>query len=98
MAAIFLVSQIPPDRPNAGCKIDAAPWRKISANSALVVSRSPVAIGVVTARATLAISAKLSGGIGSSNHSGLNGSNALPRRMAPAVENCPCVPNKRSAL
>ena len=69
--------------------MDAAPWRKTSANSALVVSLSPVAIGVVTARATLAISDMLSGGIGSSNHSGENGSSAVPSRMAPAVENCP---------
>ena len=80
---------MPPERPKAGCKIDAAPWRKTSANSALVVSLSPVAIGVVTARATLAISEMLSGGTGSSNHSGENISRAVPRRIAPAVENWP---------
>ncbi len=48
----------------------AAPVASTRANSYLVVSRSPVAIGMEVARATLAISSGISGGTGSSNHSG----------------------------
>jgi hypothetical protein len=70
MAAIFFASPMPPTRPSAGCRIEAAPHSSTRANSHLVTSRSPVATGIEVARATRAISSGISGGTGSSNHSG----------------------------
>src|SRR5579871_4937113 len=51
MPAIFFASRMPPTRPRFICRIDAAPARSTRANSYLVVSRSPVAIGIVVAPA-----------------------------------------------
>ena len=87
IAATFFISQMPPARPNAGCKIAAAPLRKTGANSAFVVSLSPVATGMRVLRATWAICSTASGGTGSSYQSGLYGSMAWANRMAPAVVN-----------
>ena len=70
MEAIFFASKMPPTRPKFICKIDAAPSSSKRTKSYFVARRSPVAIGMVVPRATLAISRGLSGGIGSSNHSG----------------------------
>ena len=70
MAAIFLVSRMPPERPRSGCRMVAARFSMTRANSNLVVSRSPVAIGIDVPRATSAITSGMSGGTGSSNHSG----------------------------
>ena len=56
-----------------------------------------MAIGIEVAAATFAISSGISGGVGSSNHSGVIGLRLLrqPPR-APETVNCPCVPNSRS--
>ncbi len=70
MAAIFLASMMPPTRPSAICRIEAARHSSTRANSYLVVRRSPVAIGMEVPRATSAISSGFSGGVGSSNHRG----------------------------
>ena len=70
MPAIFLASMRPPTRPSAICRIEAARFSSTRPNSYLVVSRSPVAMGIEVPRATSAISSGLSGGVGSSNHSG----------------------------
>ncbi len=61
---------MPPTRPSAGCRIEAAPQASTRANSYLVTSRSPVAMGTVVARATSAICSGISAGTGSSNQSG----------------------------
>ena len=63
-AAIFLASSRPPTRPVFICRIEAAPVSSTRANSCLVVSRSPVAMGMDVARATRAISSGASGGVG----------------------------------
>ena len=78
------------------CRIEAAPVSSTRANSYLVVSRSPVAMGIDVARATRAISSGASGGVGSSNQSGSKRSSRRARRIAPETVNCPCVPNSRS--
>ncbi len=70
MPAIFLASSRPPTRPSAICRIEAAPVSSTRANSYLVARRSPVAMGMLVWRATLAISSGISGGVGSSNQSG----------------------------
>ncbi len=88
-AAIFLPSRMPPTRPRLICMIDAAPWSSTRANSYFVTSRSPVAIGMVVERATRAISSGISGGVGSSNQSGSNGSRRRASRIAPAVGELP---------
>ena len=67
----------------------AAPASRIRANSTLVVSLSPVAIGMLVPAATRAIPAMSSGGVGSSNHSGSYGSNLEARRAAPEDVNWP---------
>ena len=94
--AIFLASSRPPTRPRFICRIEAAPVSSTRANSYLVVSRSPVAIGIDVARATRAISSGASGGVGSSNQSGSKRSSRRARRIAPEAVNCPCVPKSRS--
>ncbi len=98
MPAIFFASSRPPTRPSAGCRIEAAPVCSTRANSYLVHSRSPVATGIDVAAATLAISSGISGGTGSSNHSGSNASSRRASRIAPAGVNWPWVPNSRSAF
>ena len=44
---IFLPSRMPPTLARAGCRIDADCLRSTSANSYLVTSRSPAAIGML---------------------------------------------------
>lgn len=51
IAAAFFISQMPPARPKAGCRISAAPARSIAAQSDVVVIRSPVATGMRRLRA-----------------------------------------------
>ena len=75
MAEIFLPSKIPPALPKFGCKIAAAPQLNTRANSYFVQRRSPAAIGTRVRAATLAISSGISGGVGSSNHSGSKDAN-----------------------
>ena len=98
MAAIFLASNIPPTRPRFIWRIAAAPARNSRAKSYFVVNRSPVAMGIDVALATLAISSGASGGTGSSSQSGSYGSSRLASRIAPAAVICPCVPNSKSAF
>jgi hypothetical protein len=73
-------------------KIAAAPCSMRRAKSNLVVSRSPVAIGMVVRRATSASAFMFSGGQGSSYQSGSNFSRRRAIRSAPAAVICPCVP------
>jgi len=49
---------------SAGCRIEAAPQASTRANSYLVTSRSPVAMGVLVERATSAICSGISAGVG----------------------------------
>ena len=86
MPAIFFASRMPPTRASAGCRIAAACRLSKSAYSYLVASRSPVATGMLVPRATTAISARFSGGTGSSNHSGSNCSRRFARRIAAAAD------------
>jgi hypothetical protein len=67
--------------------MDAAPVSSTRANSYLVVSRSPVAIGIEVARATRAISSGDSGGVGSSSQSGSKRSSRRASRIAPETVN-----------
>ncbi len=53
-----------------GLRMLAAPARSTAANSALVLSRLPVAAGMRTARATSTMAGMSSGGTGSSNRRG----------------------------
>jgi hypothetical protein len=94
--AIFLASQMPPARPSAGCRM-RAPWARAARIPPWwsAARRSPR--GCEVARATSASAGKLSGGTGSSNHSGSEGSIALASRIAPPGMNWPWVPNRRSA-
>ena len=48
-AAIFLASQMPPTRPSAICRMEAARFSSTRPNSYLVVRRSPVATGIEVA-------------------------------------------------
>src|SRR6266850_625216 len=82
MPAIFFASSRPPTRPSAICRIDAAPVSSTRANSCLVASRSPVAIGIEVWSATRAISRGFSGGVGSSSQSGSYFSSRRARRIA----------------
>src|ERR1700722_8981153 len=84
MLAIFLASPVPPTWPTAKLKIAAAPCSIRRAKSNLVVSRSPVAIGIVVRRATSARAFMFSGGQGSSYQSGSNFSRRRAIRSAPA--------------
>ena len=59
-----------PTLPSSSCRMPAARVSMTRANSNLVVSRSPVAIGIEVPRATCAITSGMSGGTGSSNHRG----------------------------
>ena len=76
--------------------MDAALCLRTSWNSYLVVSLSPVAIGMLVLEATSAIASGWPGGTGSSNQRGSKGSNRLARRMADAGVIWPWVPNNKS--
>ena len=89
MAAIFLAIRIPPERPIDICKMEAACFSTKAANSYMVDNRSPVAMGMLVERATLAISSIFSGGTGSSNQRGSYFSNLFANRMALEVFVCP---------
>ena len=97
MPAIFLASQMPPTRPRSGCRIEAAPVASTRPNSYFVVSRSPVAIGIVVLRATIAIASSWPGGTGSSNQRGSYFSSRRASRTAEDGTIWPCVPMSRSA-
>ena len=73
-------------------KIAAARCSISRAKSNLVVSRSPVAIGIVVRRATSASAAMFSGGQGSSYQRGSNRSSRRAIRSAPAAVIWPWVP------
>ena len=66
----FLRFEKPPTRPSSFAEYWPRRVASTRANSYLVVSRSPVAIGMLVPRATSAICSGISGGTGSSNHSG----------------------------
>ena len=98
MPAIFLASQMPPTRPRAICRIEAARNSSTRPNSYFVVRRSHRGHRDGSSTRHQRHFSGRSGGVGSSNHSGLYCSICLAKRMAPDAVNWPWVPNSRSAL
>ena len=82
IAAIFVISQMPPVLQISGLTMSTARVPQTSRNSFSVYIASPVTTGMVVFSFTSLIAAMSSGGQGSSNQYGSSGSNRLATRIA----------------